>query len=441
MFKKCKDLVKAILPTSVYGVLREGIFRCVGYIKFAVKLILFPFVWPYMWVLNLKQPTRVTTLISCRIGHLALNTDLFVRQRKSDTNERIIFLAPLPVSNEFLLQRWSEIIEVVSLSKHPFYVRCLSLLLFFKSKYAFELPYEGNEYDIYLNTKSSFYFTDSEKQDGDRILEEMGIGKNDWFVCVFARDSAYLDQTFEYSVNHDTGERGWSYHDYRDSDIDSLNLAIDEILARGGFVVRLGKVVAKAMSYKHDKVIDYPLSKWRSDFMDIYLQYRAKFVLSSSTSGATDVCSLFDTPYCGVNTPAYWNIPYKNAIQIPKIYRHKHNGKMVGLQEWIKLVETQKADRHYGCDYEDPTQLSIWHSGFYAKNELEIINNTPEEILELTKEMFERLDGSFTQSDEDKKRQEKYLAINATYLPVKECKNPYGRDFLAKNPWFLENYK
>lgn len=460
MFKKCKDLVKAILPTSVYGVLREGIFRCVGYATFIVKLILFPFAWLYMWVLNLKQPTRVTTLHSCRIGHLALNTDLFVRQRKKNNNERVIFIAPRMISNDFLLERWGDIIEIVCYDKKPFLARFLDTLpliagddfLFMngimyrsclknapfkiQTRWNFVLPYNGNEYDVYCDTKSDFYFTDSEKQDGDRILEKMGIGKNDWFVCVFARDRGYLSEVFGYGDMDKVLP-----DDYRDSDIDSLNLAIDEILARGGFVVRLGKVVAKAMSYKHDKVIDYPLSKWRSDFMDIYLQYRAKFVLSSSTSGATDVCSLFDTPYCGVNTPAYWNIPYKNAIQIPKIYRHKHNGKMVGLQEWIKLVETQKADRHYGCDYEDPTQLSIWHSGFYAKNELEIINNTPEEILELTKEMFERLDGSFTQSDEDKKRQEKYLAINATYLPVKECKNPYGRDFLAKNPWFLENYK
>ncbi|BAM12030.1 hypothetical protein HCN_0770 [Helicobacter cinaedi PAGU611] len=464
MFKKCKDLVKAILPTSVYRLLHEGISRCMGYATFIVKLILFPFAGLYMWVLNLKQPTRVTTLISCRIGHLALNTDLFTRVHKHK-KEKIIFIVPYPISNDFLLERWGDIIEIITYDKQPFLARFLDTLPLFlhadafyghsvfyakfldvlpfkiTTRLAFELPYEGNEYDIYLNTKSSFYFTDSEKQDGDRILEEMGIGKNDWFVCVFARDSAYLDK--HYGGYDENGDRTntWLHNDYRDSDIDSLNLAIDEILARGGFVVRLGKVVAKAMSYKHDKVIDYPLSKWRSDFMDIYLQYRAKFVLSSSTSGATDVCSLFDTPYCGVNTPAYWNIPYKNAIQIPKIYRHKHNGKMVGLQEWIKLVETQKADRHYGCDYEDPTQLSIWHSGFYAKNELEIINNTPEEILELTKEMFERLDGSFTQSDEDKKRQEKYLAINATYLPVKECKNPYGRDFLAKNPWFLEEYK
>lgn len=402
-----------------------------------MKLCLFPFAQIYMWFLNLKQSTKVTTLITCRIGHLGLNTDLFVRQRKDGANERVIFLAPLPISNDFLLQRWSDIIEVVCYDKQPFFARFLSLLSLFRSKYAFELPYNGNEYDVYCNTKSDFYFTDAEKQEGDRILEEMGVGNNDWFVCVFARDSAYLDKTFGELINS-AGERGWSYHDYRDSDIDSLNLAIDEILARGGFVVRLGKVVAKAMSYKHEKVIDYPLSEWRSDFMDLYLQYRAKFVITSSTSGATDVCSLFDTPYCGVNTPTYWNIPYKNAIQIPKTYRHKQSGKMVGLKEWIKLVETQKAHHHYGCDYEDPAQLSIWHSGFYEKNELEIINNTPEEILDLTKEMFERLDGSFIQSDEEKKRQEKYLAINATYLPVKECKNPYGRDFLAKNPWFLE---
>ena len=464
MFKKCKDLVKSVLPTSVYRLLCEGILRCMGYATFIVKLILFPFAWLYMWILNLKQPTRIAVLHTFRIGHLALNTDLFIRQRNK-TNEKVIFIAPRMIVNDFLFERWEDIIKIVRYDRQPFFTRFLDALpliggddfLFMngimyrlclknapfkiQTRWNFVLPYNGNEYDIYHNTKSEFYFTDSEKQEGDRILEEMGIGKNDWFVCVFARDSAYLDKAFEGTVNDDTGERIWSYHDYRDSDIDSLNLAIDEILARGGFVVRLGKVVAKAMSYKHERVIDYPLSEWRSDFMDLYLQYRAKFVLASSTSGATDICSLFDTPYCGVNIHAYLNIPYKKTIQIPKTYRHKHNGKMVGLKEWIKLVETQKAHYAYGCDYDNPEHLSIGDSNFYTNNNLEIINNTPEEILELTKEMFERLDGSFTQSDEDKKRQEKYLAINATYLPVKECKNPYGRDFLAKNPWFLEEYK
>lgn len=461
MLKRCKKFVKVVLPKPLYEMLRKVVYLIMGYAVFIVKLCMFPFVWLYLWILNLKRPTRVTTLHTCRIGHLALNTDVFLRTYGVKKGERIIFLAPRMVSNHFLLEHWANMIEIVRYDKQPFLARFLDTLPLLagedflymngimhklclisapfriQTRFSFKLDYNGNEYGVYHSTERQFYFTDAQKQAGDRILEEMGIGQNNWFVCIFARDRAYLDDVFHYDEADKQSGRMLP-DDYRDSDIDSLYLAIDEILARGGFVIRLGKVVAKQMSYKHDKVIDYPLSKWRSDFMDIYLQYRAKFILSSSTSGATDVCSLFDTPYCGVNMPSYWNVPYKNTIQIPKTYRHKQSGKMVGLKEWIRLVETQKADRHYGCNYEDPAQLNIWHSDFYTKNDLEIINNTPQEILELTKEMFERLDGSFEQSDGDKARQEKYLTINATYIPVRECKNPYGRDFLAKNEWFLE---
>ncbi|WP_104743539.1 TIGR04372 family glycosyltransferase [Helicobacter cinaedi] len=462
MFRKCKDLVKAILPTSVYRLLREGIFRCMGYATFIVKLILFPFAWLYMWVLNLKQPTRVTALIGVRIGHLTLNTDIFVR-RQLHKKERIIFIAPRPIANDFLLYRWKDIIEIVTYDDHPFLARFLDTLLLFidvpafhghsnfyayfskiilfklPTRFVFELPYDGDEYQLYIDTQSSFYFTDSEKQEGDRILEEMGIGKNDWFVCVFARDSAYMDKSFGgYDENGVRKSSIWGHHDYRDSDIDSLHLAIDEILSRGGFVVRVGKFVLKPISYKHERVVDYPLSKWRSDFMDIYLQYRAKFILASSTSGATDVCSLFDTPYCGVNIPVYCNIPYKVVTQIPKTYRHKETGEMIGLKEWIRLVEEKQAHIHATAD---EMCESIWKTDFYISNKLEIIDNTPEEILELTREMFERLDGNFLQTQEDKMLQKKYLDINQTYPLYRESKNPYGRDFLAKNPWFLEEYK
>lgn len=461
MYRKCVNVAKAILPQAVYGGIREGILKGVGWCVFVVKLAMFPFAWLYMWWLNRKQPTKITTMIAVRIGHLALNTDLLIRTG-GIKNQRIIFIAPKPIANDFLLKRWGDMIEVIDYDTSPFLSRFLDTLPLFlhtdayyghsvfyakfldilpfklQTKYAFELPYGGNEYDIYHSTKGMFYFTDSEKQEGDRILEEMGVGKQDWYVCVFARDSAYLDKCFGGIDANGDRTSVWLHNDYRDSDIDSLNLAIDEIISRGGYVVRLGKIVAKAMSYTHERVIDYPLSKWRSDFMDIYLQYRAKFVLSSSTSGATDVVALFGTPYCGVNMPTLWNVPYPHAIQIPKTYRHKESGKMVGLKEWIEMVKTQRADHRYGCDYNDPSQLSIWHTGFYAKNNLEIINNTPEEILELTKEMFARLDGSFSPSEEDKALQEKYQALNATYLPCSECKNPYGADFLRKNQWFVE---
>lgn len=79
MFRILKDMAKSILPKQTYGAVRDGILLMGAYGLGAVKLALFPIASAYMWWLNLKQPTKLTAFHSARIGHLALNTDLFLR--------------------------------------------------------------------------------------------------------------------------------------------------------------------------------------------------------------------------------------------------------------------------------------------------------------------------------------------------------------------------
>lgn len=375
-----------------------------------------------LYFLNLFQKTRVAILISSRLGHLVLNTEAYFRTR--DKSIKVILLAPLPVVNGFLLQKWGECLENTQIIQsgnifYPILSRLIYSLAEFNSRYIVELPFQSeNDSDFWLSSKPCFYFNQKEKEKGEKILESVGIGRDDWYVCVFARDSAYLDQELSH---YGKKKIDWRYHDYRDSDIDTLNLAIQEIIDRGGWVIRLGKIVAKKMSFKHPKVIDYPFVEWRSDFMDIYLQYHAKFILSSSTSGATDVVVLFNTPYCGVNMPFNWRGGYVDTIQIPKKY--KKNGRYLSLHEWIEISKNDK---------------TYLHSDFYVHHNLEIINNSPEEILQITKEMFDRLDGKFNETSEDRERQELYDRLYQQYTPFEKCKSPIGRQFLRDNSWYLE---
>ena len=77
--------------------------------------------------------------------------------------------------------------------------------------------------------------------------------ENDWFVTCHVREPFYKDRD-----------------DYRDSDISSFFLAFKEIVANGGWVIRMGD---KSMSPipKMNNVIDYATSEHKSDWMDIFL--------------------------------------------------------------------------------------------------------------------------------------------------------------------------
>jgi putative glycosyltransferase (TIGR04372 family) len=66
----------------------------------------------------------------------------------------------------------------------------------------------------------------------------------------------------------------------------------------------------------------------------------------------------------------------------------------------------------------------------YAKDGLEVVNNTPDEILALTREMLERLDGRAVYTAEDEARQEKFRALFAKGHYSHGAASRIGRDFL-----------
>ena len=86
------------------------------------------------------------------------------------------------------------------------------------------------------------------------------------------RDSAYLD-------NHQV--KDWSYHNYRDSDIQNFVLAAEDLADRGYFVIRMGAKVYESIKSDHPRVIDYATNGMRNDFMDIYLGAKCEFCITS----------------------------------------------------------------------------------------------------------------------------------------------------------------
>lgn len=116
-------------------------------------------------------------------------------------------------------------------------------------------------------------------------LTTMGVGTNDWFVCLHVRTSAFHKD----------------HSDYRNARFDHYSLAIDHIIALGGKVVRMGDPGVGIVTCLRPELIDYPNTPWKSELMDLYLIKRCRFYIGT-LSGILDTSYLLHTPTLCVNS-------------------------------------------------------------------------------------------------------------------------------------------
>lgn len=369
-----------------------------------------------------KVKIEVKRLNSFRLGHLALDTDLFLRQLKEkepDKKKKYLFLSnPSPqheVSNRQLLKMFKRVIRIIE-NKWILNAWSRSWEQIFANTpiYVPLRPHSENFEDIYRlgDQEPNIRFTPAEEKAGKKSLEEMGINpEKDWFVCVFARDSEYLKKS--------DPDKDWSYHDFRDADINSYKRAVKYIIRQGGYVVRMGHKAAKPMNFEHEKFIDYPFQN-RSDFMDIFLIANCKFILGTS-SGVMDVATVFNVPQAVVNQVPTGYKPFnKQAIFIPKKIRHIESGTCVPLKPFLETLK----------DSSNPT---LWDGNIFKQAGFEYLDNTEEEILELTVEMLQRLNDNFAQTKEDEELQREFFGLYPEDHCCRNIKTPIGKDFLQKN--------
>ena len=156
--------------------------------------------------------------------------------------------------------------------------------------------------------------------------------------------------------------------------------------------------------------------------MDVYLAKNCRFHLGTA-SGGSDLVHVFDTPFVGVN----WEIgrgPIKNnEIFIPKTIKYKASGLEVAFKTQIEKIG--KIPIEFGlCPEEILNDLGM-----------EIIDNTSGQILELVKEMFSRMDGSWVVSNAYLHKRQEYQDILNYYhhwFAEAHQNSTIGKDFLMK---------
>jgi len=265
---------------------------------------------------------------------------------------------------------------------------------------------------ILANKRPNIAFTKEEELLGLQALKELGMPGKKPFICFHARDAAYLNVKYP--------KISWSYHDYRDSSIGNYVPVVEELVRRGYSAVRMGAVVKEKLGVTNSGIIDYAGNGQRTDFLDIYLGAKCEFFIASET-GISIVPEIFRRPVVYTNwTPLKRVSPWiLNGLVIFK--------KFYSRQEKRPLTFFEIMDLEFGTpDTED----------IFAKRNIDLIENTPEEIKDVVMEMEDRIKGRWKSTDEDEQLQERFWEL----LGPDQLKSPHlriGAGFLRQNQHLL----
>lgn len=369
--------------------------------------------------LKLLEPVfkvRIGKLKFDRIGHLAANTELFLRRQtrlKNANREFNIFISGKTANRQLLkmIKRRLRVLENQILLKLYDNIRPYTNF----SKIWIDLPFKGNEYDEFNNVSPQLWFTKEEEAYGAKILTRMGIKEGAPFVCFHARDKAYLDTLH----THHSREK-WAYHDYRDADIRKYLKAAEYLASLGLIAVRMGYITEHSIETSNSRIIDYS-THYRSDFGDIYLTVNCKFFFGC-TGGLHSVAQAFGVPVAAANwIPIKYALLSKNDLFIPK--------KLWGIEK--KRFLTFSEIIASGMD-------SWLRSEQYAKAGIEVVENTADEILALVKEMNARLDNTWVTQEEDEELQRRYRSLFQPGHFSYGFPSRIGAEFLRQNRELLE---
>ena len=355
-----------------------------------------------------------------RIGHTALEPDVYVKAGLLGWRPRHhgILLAPAEhVVNSCLLRYWGRYIKIIDnstlvellrpLERIPRLQHNMSQVSFpdgnsvkiVPAVYPIQAKYEAEYGGQPLLTLSQLDY-----ERGWRCLEKLGVPHDAWFVCLHVREGGYLPHL--------------AYHSYRDADVSTYLLAVEAIVERGGWVIRMGDPTMKPLP-RMDQVIDYVHTKVCSDWMDVFCFAQCRFYLGSP-SGPCNVAFTFGVPCALTNFAPMGHGAYSGRdIWIPKLYRS------VSEKRYLTFAEVLLSPLR-----------GLYRTEDFEAAGVSLVDNSPEEIRDLAVEMMDRLDGNFHYSAEDERLQKRFKALLEAE-PMYGTRAHVGRDFLRKYAWLL----
>lgn len=349
------------------------------------------------------------------LGHFVFDIEYYLRKRSLDGSDSIdLFFISGDVSNAQWLKMIKRNVYVSPVIKILF--KSNRLLPNYQMYEVEKIPQKVHSRDyegIFDTTELQIRFTKEEDNEGKEFLRYLGLENNDKFACLIVRDHAYKNSLLK--------NRDWSYHDYRDSNIDAYIEAATALAGKGYWVFRMGKVVDRPFVATHPRVIDYASSEVRSDFLDVWLTARCAICISTGT-GLDEISGINSVPTVFTNLLPLTHIPlYKFSLTVPKKLVWGISGRLLTIDEYMQ-------HGHISSDE-------------YEKEGIKIIDLTSEEICAAVMEMELVITGQNGLDPISFERQEKLIQMIFALDLKNKRRFQYHRDARARiGSDFLDQY-
>ena len=388
-------------------------------IKFIIGFIFFLIIQFCKFFINI----RIGKFPSSRIGPFITSVEILAARKKElNINSFDIWShnkAEEP--NKFLGKMVSREIKFIShyiFSFVEFFFNVLNIKEYKKT--FFLIPYTRDTMNLFDKYSNFLKFNDDEIHYAKKILDKNKIDFSKKIVCLNVRDSAYLKDLFP--------GKHMSYHDRRDAEVNDYLDVIKYLVSKNYLVIRMGKKMKHEVNFNHENFIDYPFASFKEDFLDIYFGYVCNFTISTG-SGWDSVPFCFRKP-----------ILYTNMSSISKIQLSSKR-----FMTTFKLAKNKKGDLMNIRELllNDLKYISnIYSDNNNVFSDTNFVNNSPEELLEATKEFLNYIE-NYSLNPTQKRFQEKFFE---SYDPSL-VKDIYGEQAHSKkikgviSSSFLEKYE
>lgn len=385
--------MKKYLLTKIERARREGFvfiffqFKKLLFDKIFIGIPVYILAFIFLIIIRLISPfylIRIEQLFSARIGHFAANTELYLSEKEEGiavpkSKYIDLFFLDGKICNIYLLKMWKRIL-IIGPMFLLYRIYNLNYLLPGGNKHLiFNNLDDHDVYQVIDKTKPHLSFSKEEIKYGKKKLLEMGIPPNAKIALIIVRDSKYLEVNFKYS--------NFSYHSYRDCNINNYKKAAEYLVSMDFYVIRMGIHVKDKFESNNNKIIDYAnIKKFQSPFMDMFIGFMCTFSITSGQGYDAIPNFLFRKPMLFTNSVPLGILPTyrKQSIIVPKKYYS------TDLKEYIPF----KKILNKGHGFFAETQQ-------YSENKIEVIQNSAEEILEATKEMLDLINAKMIKKTEE----------------------------------------
>ena len=366
-------------------------------------------------IISKFKSINISILDTNRIGHMCL-LDYYLAKKKNYNLKSIDIVGYNKKSeNKYLIGLYKKKIILLSNYKFIFWL-CYSLNYWFKKNNIVNKLDINNV--IYTKlTKKTFSISINNDLYIKKLLEKFNLDPNKKFICIHNRDSLYLKKTYP-GIN-------FSYHDNRNFKISNIELAAKYFVNNNYNVIRLGSITEESTNSPY--IFDYPNTVFNSRKNDLYLLENLSFYFGSD-SGIFSLAPLFRKSFSFVNFTTF-NVLFKTYYwnNLPSIFKI-----MINSETKIPLTLNEIYKNNFD-------QLIL--NDHFTENNIELIDNSPQDILCLAKEVLSIYENKILYKDMDAilhfmDISKSYSRISNTLMPISN--NLICNSFLKNNNFLLK---